>query len=65
LAAALFIASSLFAAERPVATIVSYHLVEPDGTPSYKLTPRQGAPDVQSEEVRYTVSLDNFKAQLE
>ncbi len=58
-------ASSISAADTPVATILSYHEVLPGGVPRFKMYPRPGASDVESEEERYTIKREDFIAQLD
>ena len=64
-AIALLSASSLFAAETPIATILSYHEVVPGGVPPFKTHPPPGFPDVPTEADRYTLDTKDFIAQLD
>jgi peptidoglycan/xylan/chitin deacetylase (PgdA/CDA1 family) len=61
----LFSISSLSASGAPIATILSYHQVEPGGVPQVKTVPRSGAADTTAEEARYAISVDDFNAQLD
>jgi len=64
-AIALLSASSLFAVETPIATILSYHEVVPGGVPPFKTHPPPGFPDVPTEADRYTLDTKDFTAQLD
>ncbi len=64
-AIALLSASSLFAVEAPIATILSYHEVVPGGIPPFKTHPPPGFPDVPTEADRYTLDTKDFIAQLD
>jgi peptidoglycan/xylan/chitin deacetylase (PgdA/CDA1 family) len=64
-AIALLAVTPVVASDAPVATILSYHQVEPEGLPRYRMHPRPGAPDVPSEEARYTVSVADFDQQMD
>jgi hypothetical protein len=59
------VATPLIAVDSPVATILSYHDVLPGGIQQFKMTPRPGAPDIESEEDRYTVKREDFVSQLD
>jgi peptidoglycan/xylan/chitin deacetylase (PgdA/CDA1 family) len=56
----------LFAADTRVATVLSYHEVEPGGEPPHGTRPRRGADaNSRDEQVRFTVSTDAFAQQLD
>ena len=64
LLALLLVATPLFA-DGPVATILSYHEVVPGGMPPFPTHAPPGTPDTAIKPDRYTLSLENFTAQLD
>jgi peptidoglycan/xylan/chitin deacetylase (PgdA/CDA1 family) len=62
--ALLLVATPLFA-QTPVATIIGYHEVVPGGVPPFPTHAPPGIPDSSIEANRYTLSLENFTAQLD
>jgi peptidoglycan/xylan/chitin deacetylase (PgdA/CDA1 family) len=60
----LFLAAPLSAAEAPVATILCYH--EVDAAPSHDTIPRRTATaDTSAEQLRYTATPEQFRAELD
>src|SRR4051794_20658599 len=63
--ALLAFATSAFALDAPVATILAYHEVDPPSA-AHSTIPRGSATgDAQSEMLRYTVTPESFEAQLD
>lgn len=62
--ALLLVATPLFA-QTPVATIIGYHEVVPGGVPPFPTHAPPGIPDSSIEANRYTLSVENFTAQLD
>ena len=61
-----FVTLPLFAVDKPIATILVYHEVDPGGVPPHGTRVRSGVdPANRDEQVRFTVSTENFKEQLD
>lgn len=62
--AILFATAAYAADDTPIATIICYH--EVDAAPTHTTVPRRGAVESgKKEQLRYTASVDNFRAQLD
>ena len=60
------VALPLFASEARVATVLSYHEVDPGGEPPHGTRPRRGVDGTnRDEQVRYTISPEAFVQQLD
>jgi len=62
---ALFLIAPPLIAQQPVATILGYHEVVPGGMPPFPTHAPPGIPDTAIVPDRYTLSLENFTAQLD
>lgn len=62
---ALFLITTPLVAQQPVATILGYHEVVPGGLPPFPTHAPPGIPDTAIVADRYTLSLENFAAQLD